>query len=170
MPAKKSSSTKKPSTASAVKDVVKAEQVEDKPVDPQAAGQELKRYNTHESASGAGPGSSEGDDGLIDPDSPNEPTKTELAIDGLIKRVGNLEEVVKALVIQSASKESLVPEGEESEYDETLEERLTRIESGLVNITRAVEKFASLGGWGNYLREFKLERWLPSKKDMRRGG
>ena len=64
-----------------------------------------------------------------------------------------------------------VVEGSVQEDSETAQESI--IESLVERIDileQALSKFATLSGHGNYLREFGIERWNPSQKDMRKYG
>jgi len=49
---------------------------------------------------------------------------------------------------------------------ENLECEVAELTAGMVVLMNAVSKFAVLTGNGNHLKEFGLERWEPSKKDM----
>ena len=59
-----------------------------------------------------------------------------------------------------------IDQTEEEQFIESLLLRLGKLEDQNLILAKALSKFATLSGHGNYLKEFGLERWSPSKKDM----
>lgn len=49
--------------------------------------------------------------------------------------------------------------GEEQPKPKTLEEQVE-------NLTAALAKIATLTGYGNHLKEFQIDKWEPTKKDI----
>lgn len=50
----------------------------------------------------------------------------------------------------------------------TMQEQIDEINSKIDNLYAAVGKIATLTGNGNHLAEFNIERWVPSKADMKK--
>jgi len=48
----------------------------------------------------------------------------------------------------------------------TLIETIRILEEQVLNLTGALAKIGTLTGYGNHLREFKIDKWEPTKKDM----
>lgn len=46
--------------------------------------------------------------------------------------------------------------------------KIESLEIEVKNLTAALSKIATLTGHGNHLKEFKIEKWNPSKKDMKK--
>ena len=59
-----------------------------------------------------------------------------------------------------------IDQTEEEVFIEAVLLRLGKLEDQNLILAQALSKFATLSGHGNYLKEFGLERWTPSKKDM----
>lgn len=55
-----------------------------------------------------------------------------------------------------------IEEVEELTLEETVEAQAQQI----VNLTNAIGKIATLTGYGNHLKEFRIDKWMPGKKDM----
>lgn len=49
---------------------------------------------------------------------------------------------------------------------EELEARISGLEEHNENLTKALAKIATLTGYGNHLKEFNIDKWEPTKKDM----
>ena len=60
-----------------------------------------------------------------------------------------------------------VPASEVKEPKElTLEQVVEAQAEQIVNLTNAIAKIATLTGYGNHLKEFRMDKWVPGKKDM----
>ena len=57
-------------------------------------------------------------------------------------------------------------ETEEEPKDLTLEEVVEAQAAQIQNLTNALGKIATLTGYGNHLKEFQIDKWMPDKKDM----
>lgn len=55
---------------------------------------------------------------------------------------------------------------EELDEIELLQTQIESLKHQVDTLTCALEKVASLSGWGNHLKEFNLKMWKPTKKDM----
>ncbi len=55
---------------------------------------------------------------------------------------------------------------DEEKFIEALLMRLNTVEEQNAMLVTALSKFATLSGHGNYLKEFGMDRWTPSKQDM----
>jgi len=49
---------------------------------------------------------------------------------------------------------------------ELMMEVISKLESQVNNLTGALAKIGTLTGYGNHLKEFKIDKWIPTRKDM----
>jgi len=43
---------------------------------------------------------------------------------------------------------------------------ISNLENQVENLTAALAKIATLTGYGNHLKEFDIDKWEPTKKDL----
>lgn len=55
---------------------------------------------------------------------------------------------------------------EQKEKQPTQAERIDALEAQVEKLSKVLCQVATLGGYGNYLRQHGLEPWTPSKADM----
>lgn len=48
----------------------------------------------------------------------------------------------------------------------TQADTIAALESQVENLSNALGKIATLTGYGNHLKEFSINKWTPSKKDL----
>lgn len=49
---------------------------------------------------------------------------------------------------------------------QTQSELIENLETQVANLTNALGKIATLTGYGNHLKEFSIDKWEPTKKDL----
>lgn len=73
----------------------------------------------------------------------------------------------KAIELKGAKFDRPLDEAANDEPKElTLEEVVEAQAQQIVNLTNAIGKIATLTGYGNHLKEFRIDKWMPGKKDM----
>lgn len=59
-----------------------------------------------------------------------------------------------------------VTEEEAPAKEMTLEEVVQAQSDHIENLTKALAKIGTLTGYGNHLKEFNIDKWIPTRKDM----
>ena len=55
---------------------------------------------------------------------------------------------------------------DDTEYEVTLEAMVMHQAEQIKNLTAALSRVATLTGYGNHLKEFGIDKWTPTRKDM----
>ncbi len=72
----------------------------------------------------------------------------------------------KVSELQAMSFDRDIDNGDVIEDTRTLEEIVIDQQVQIENLTLALSKIATLTGYGNHLKEFQIDKWEPTRKDM----
>lgn len=88
--------------------------------------------------------------------------------DSVVKEFNLNEDKVKELKAMEFTRklDKNIEDNEDIQEEPTLQEIIEAQDEQIKNLTAAISKITTLTGYGNHLKEFSIDKWEPTRKDI----